>query len=250
MTLDNIISVAYFILTSLFDMVIDNIISVTFTSLASLLAWFKRVFLLKLFGRVWVRFVVVNCPRLIIRTARATALRYCLQTIPDSKNSARSIKRGEIVSAFSHYRNSIAQIRADKPNNSKDKITDVWITALIKAGELLGDGEAAMGSASEAGTPNFIEFSKRDLIPGQGLVGLTCWIHIHRDKTYWTNTSPYPSSFGENAGDAVNAVVEIHGLNEFIELLENVGLKRVELSAILESLQQAEFPDTPESFQT
>ena len=107
-----------------------------------------------------------------------------------------------------------------------------------------------MASLTDEGwIPNAIEFSKKELILGEGLVGLTCWIHIHRDKTYWMKANPYPRNrFGEDEDKSVSAVAEIPGLNEFIELLERVGLKMIKFSDILKSLQQAEFPYTPESF--
>lgn len=216
--------------------------SILATILTNLLIWLNRAFLIKLFmdtlrwfRRVWELFVVAKSPKLIIRTARAAALSFCLQAI--SKNSARNIKRKEIVSAFSHYQNSIAQIRADKPDNSEDKIAVVWIAALIKAGEFLGGKETMASLTDEGWIPNAIEFSEEDLILDEGLVDLKCWIHIHRDKTYWMDANPYPrNSFGEDADKSVNAVAEIPGLNEFIELLERVGLKMIKFSDILKSL--------------
>jgi len=237
-------------------MMLDIVIEVIAFILITILTWLRRAFLLesirntlRRFKRVWGRLVIAKSPKLIIRTARAAALKFCLQAIPASKNSARNIKREEIVSAFSHYQNSITQIRADKPDNSKDKITDAWIAALIKAGEFLGGKETMASLTDEGWIPNAIKFSEEDLILGESLVDLKCWIHIHRDKTYRMDANPYPrNSFGEDADKSVNAVAEIPGLNEFIELLERVGLKMIKFSDILKSLQQAEFPYTPESF--
>lgn len=187
--------------------------------LIRLLIWFYRFLLLKYK-------LVVKSPMRIIQIAEVTALKFCLQAIPVSKNSARKIKRKEIKSVFSHYKNE-----ANKPDNSEDKITDVLITALINAGKFLGGEETTETWDRGAWIPNGIEFSKKELILNQGLVGLTCSILIFRNKTYWMSTNPYPrnSSFGEDA-DKVNAIVEIPGLNEFIELLESAGMEEVTLS--------------------
>jgi len=213
-----------------FDIVTLSVVSSILTTiLTNLLIWLNRVFLLKLLRdtlrwsrRVWGRLVFAKFPRLIIRTARAAALKFCLQAIPDSKDTARNIKRKEIMSAFSHYRNNAT-----------------WIEALIKAGEFMGGGDVGY-SGSEGDIPTDIRFSNEELIPGLGHVGPTCCVYIKRDKTYWIYTEQnLPNSLiqGDVVKAEIRATLEIPGLSEFIELLECVGLKKTEFYDILKSFQ-------------
>lgn len=212
-------------------MALDILISVSSFILTSLFVWIRRVFLLKLFRDtqrrfrlVWGHFWVAKSPKRIIRSARAAALRFCLQAIPASKVSARDIKRREIISAFSHYQN-----HADS----------VWIAALINAGEFMGGGDVMYSISDEGGTPAGIQFSKVELVPKIGHVDPTYWVHIQQDMTYWIDANK-----GWVQSDVVNAdihaIVEIPGLGEFIELLESVGMKKIEFSYILRQVAEVE----------
>lgn len=192
--------------------------SILTTILTNLFIWLNRVFLLKLlrdtlrwFRLLWGHFWIAKSSKRIIRAARAAALKFCLQAIPASKEAARDIKRKEIISTFSHYQNN-----------------DTWIEALIKAGEFMGGEEAAVPLNSEGFTPDAIKFSSEEL---------TCWIHIGRNDTHLIYTSQNQKEIpSEDSNENVNAIVKIPGLNEFIKLLERVGLKMVEPSDIYKQL--------------